>query len=324
MGHARARKIPAQLVEDEDYQLRHERVAGIDVAKAKADVCTRLPPAREGGRRASRVEEVPATAREILALAGRLLADGVELVVMESTSDYWRIWYYLLEARRAERAAGELAACPAAGRAAEDRPAGRAVDRPAGRDGPAAPVVRAAAGDPGAAGPDPHQAAAGPRPDPGVAAAGEAAGRRPGQAVVGGALAGQDQDGPRHPGGPRRRRARPRDPGRPGRTAHVKGGRAAVRQALEGMQARRPPPHADPGPPGPHHPAGPAGRRGRGRDRGRPGRDPGRLGRRRRRRPVPGPRPGRRRPARRRSGSRRSPASARRWPARSSPRRAWT
>ena len=43
MGHARARKIPAQLVEDEDYQLRHERVAGIDIAKAKADVCTRLP-----------------------------------------------------------------------------------------------------------------------------------------------------------------------------------------------------------------------------------------------------------------------------------------
>src|SRR5580704_6045658 len=97
MGHARARKIPAQLVEDEDYQLRHERVAGIDIAKAKADVCTRLPAARDGGRRASRLEEVPATAREILALAGRLLGDGVELVVMEATSDYWRIWYYLLE-----------------------------------------------------------------------------------------------------------------------------------------------------------------------------------------------------------------------------------
>ena len=97
MGHARARKISAQLVEDEDYQLRYERVAGIDVAKAKADVCTRLPPARAAGRRGSRVEEVPATAREVLALAGRLLADRVELVVMEATSDYWRIWYYLLE-----------------------------------------------------------------------------------------------------------------------------------------------------------------------------------------------------------------------------------
>jgi transposase len=98
VGQARARKIPAQLIEDEDYQLRHERVAGIDIAKAKADVCTRLPPARDGGRRASRVEEVPATAGAILALAARLLADGVQLAVMEATSDYWRIWYYLLEA----------------------------------------------------------------------------------------------------------------------------------------------------------------------------------------------------------------------------------
>ena len=92
MGRARARKIPAQLVEDEEYQLRYERVAGIDIGKAKADVCTRLPAVRAGGRRASRVEEVPARAAEICALAGRLAADGVELVVMEATSDYWRIW----------------------------------------------------------------------------------------------------------------------------------------------------------------------------------------------------------------------------------------
>ena len=97
MGHARARKVSAQLVEDEGYRLRYERVAGIDVAKAKAGVRSRLPPAREGGRRVWRAEEVPATVREVLALAGRLLADGVELVVMEATPDYWRIWYYLLE-----------------------------------------------------------------------------------------------------------------------------------------------------------------------------------------------------------------------------------
>ena len=90
MGRARARKIPVQLVEDEEYQLRHERVAGIDIGKDKADVCTRLPPAREGGRRVSRVETVAATAQEVLALAGRLIADGVDVVVMESTSDYVR------------------------------------------------------------------------------------------------------------------------------------------------------------------------------------------------------------------------------------------
>jgi transposase len=98
MGRAGKGKIPAQLVEDEAYQLRHEVVAGVDVAKAKGDVCTRLPPGEGGVRRRSRVEEVPATVPGILALAGRLLADGVELVSMESTSDYWRVWYYTLEA----------------------------------------------------------------------------------------------------------------------------------------------------------------------------------------------------------------------------------
>jgi transposase len=94
----RKKKISAQLVEDEEYQLRHERVAGIDVAKGSAAVCTRLPPAREGGRRMSRTEEVTATVTAVMALAVRLLADGVELVSMESTSDYWRIWFYVLEA----------------------------------------------------------------------------------------------------------------------------------------------------------------------------------------------------------------------------------
>ena len=83
-GQARVRKkSAARLVED--CQLRHERVAGIDVAKAKGDVCTRLPPGEGGARRQSRLEEVPATVPEITALAGRLLADGVELVTMEST-----------------------------------------------------------------------------------------------------------------------------------------------------------------------------------------------------------------------------------------------
>jgi transposase len=98
MAHRRNKKIPAQVVEDEEYQLRHEKAAGIDVAKASAVVCTRLPAAREGGRRRSRTEEVAATVTAILALAAALRADGVELVSMESTSDYWRIWYYTLEA----------------------------------------------------------------------------------------------------------------------------------------------------------------------------------------------------------------------------------
>jgi hypothetical protein len=33
----------------------------------------------------------------VLALAARLAEDGVEMVTLESTADYWRIWYYVLE-----------------------------------------------------------------------------------------------------------------------------------------------------------------------------------------------------------------------------------
>jgi transposase len=94
VGHRKGR-IPARLVEDEEYQLRHDRVAGIDVATGKADVCTRLPPAREGGRRVSRTEEVTAA---VAALAERLLAGGVGLVSIEPASDYRRIWFYVLQA----------------------------------------------------------------------------------------------------------------------------------------------------------------------------------------------------------------------------------
>ena len=217
MGNARARKIPAQLVEDEDYQLRHERVAGIDIAKAKADVCTRLPPQRDGGRRASRVEEVPARAREILDLAvrlrlrrGRAGGHGV---------DFGLLAHMVLPAggRGPERAAGQLShARQLAGRPKTDRLDAQWIARLA-EMGLLRPVVRAAAGDPGAARPDPYPAAAGPRPHPGMAAAGKAPGRSPGQAVVRGLVAGRDQDRPRHPGGPRRRRARPQGPRRPGR-----------------------------------------------------------------------------------------------------------
>ena len=234
MGNARARKIPAQLVEDEDYQLRHERVAGIDIAKAKADVCTRLPPAREGG--AAGVAGGggprdgagdPGAGRAAARRRGRAGGHGGDVGLLADL---------VLPAggRRADRAAGQPRPRPAAGRAAEDRPAGRAVDRPAGRDGPAAPVVRAAAGDPGAARPDPHPAAAGPRPHPGMAAAGEAPGGRPGQAVIGGLALARTKtardileaiaDGERDPKALAALAA-----------AQVKGGRAAVEQALDGM-----------------------------------------------------------------------------------------
>jgi transposase len=92
------KRMSARLVEDEDYQLRHEKVAGIDIAKASGMVCLRLPPAEGKDRRSSKAWETGAAVPEIEALAAELKQAGVELVSMESTSDYWRIWFVTLEA----------------------------------------------------------------------------------------------------------------------------------------------------------------------------------------------------------------------------------
>jgi transposase len=43
------------------------------------------------------VWEVPATMHAVTELAGRLAAEGVQKVTLESTSGYWRIWFYVLE-----------------------------------------------------------------------------------------------------------------------------------------------------------------------------------------------------------------------------------
>jgi transposase len=44
------------------------------------------------------VWEVPATTNAVLELGERLAAGRIEKVTLEGTSDYWRIWFYLLEA----------------------------------------------------------------------------------------------------------------------------------------------------------------------------------------------------------------------------------
>jgi transposase len=75
------------------------RVAAIDVAKASGMVCTRVPHATKPGRRATKVWQVPATTNAIVELADQLACQGIQRVVVESTSDYWRAWLYLLQAR---------------------------------------------------------------------------------------------------------------------------------------------------------------------------------------------------------------------------------
>jgi transposase len=83
-------------IPDAEHELVIERVAAIDVAKGAGKVCVRLPD--KSGRRFSRVWDVPARTGAIGELAEQLIEARIEKVTIESTSDYWRIWYYLLEA----------------------------------------------------------------------------------------------------------------------------------------------------------------------------------------------------------------------------------
>jgi transposase len=89
-------KSAPEVIPDAEYELVIERVAAVDVAKAAGKVCVRLPA--KAGRRVSRVWDVPARTGAVAELGEQLVHLGVEKVTVESTSDYWRIWYYLLEA----------------------------------------------------------------------------------------------------------------------------------------------------------------------------------------------------------------------------------
>ena len=87
-----------QQIEDEEHEQVLERVAAVDVAKSAGMVCVRLPHPSRPGRRVSKVWDVEATTNAIIELGDQLSVLGIEKVTLESTSDYWRIWFYLLEA----------------------------------------------------------------------------------------------------------------------------------------------------------------------------------------------------------------------------------
>jgi transposase len=74
-----------------------EYAAAIDVAKGSGMVCTRVPGSRPDRRR-QKVWRVEATYAQVTALMDHLRCEGIQRLVLESTSDYWRIWYYLAEA----------------------------------------------------------------------------------------------------------------------------------------------------------------------------------------------------------------------------------
>jgi len=82
-----------RVIPDEDHEVVYERVAAVDVAKASGVVCMRLPDPARPGRYANQVwDNVPAVRVRIAELGRELLRCQVQMVTLESTSDYWRIW----------------------------------------------------------------------------------------------------------------------------------------------------------------------------------------------------------------------------------------
>lgn len=73
------------------------RVVAIDIAKVSSVVCLRVPDSGKPGVKRQRVWSVGATTAAILELGDQLLDAGVERVVMESTSTYWKPYFFLLE-----------------------------------------------------------------------------------------------------------------------------------------------------------------------------------------------------------------------------------
>jgi transposase len=74
-----------------------ERCAGLDLGKKDLKACVRRPAAR-AGRRESEVRTFATTTRGLRALHEGLAAELVTVVGMESTGDYWKPVFYLLEA----------------------------------------------------------------------------------------------------------------------------------------------------------------------------------------------------------------------------------
>jgi transposase len=84
--------------EVDDVELVVERIAALDLGKASLEACVRVPQERRPGRRMQELRSYGTTTAQLLAMVAWLRQWGVQRVVMESTSTYWKGVYYLLEA----------------------------------------------------------------------------------------------------------------------------------------------------------------------------------------------------------------------------------
>ncbi|MDF3313330.1 transposase, partial [Rhodococcus sp. T2V] len=86
------------LTEPHDEEQIIARVAALDIGKAELVCCVRVPGNRTSTRRLQEVTTHATMSRALTELANHLIDLGIERVVMEATSDYWKPVFYLLEA----------------------------------------------------------------------------------------------------------------------------------------------------------------------------------------------------------------------------------
>src|SRR4051812_1984386 len=90
------------LAESQDEEEIIARVAALDIGKAELVCCVRLPAEGNRKKRLQEVSTHSTMTRSLGDLANRLVELGIERVVMEATSDYWKPVFYLLEAHGLE------------------------------------------------------------------------------------------------------------------------------------------------------------------------------------------------------------------------------
>jgi len=86
------------LTESRDEEQIIARVAALDIGKAELVCCVRVPGKGASTPRLQEVTTHSTMTRALTELANHLVDLGIERVVMEATSDYWKPVFYLLEA----------------------------------------------------------------------------------------------------------------------------------------------------------------------------------------------------------------------------------
>ena len=90
------------LAEAQDEEQIIARVAALDIGKAELVCCVRVPAEGNRKKRLQEVSTHSTMTRSLAELANHLVDLGIERVVMEATSDYWKPVFYLLEAHGLE------------------------------------------------------------------------------------------------------------------------------------------------------------------------------------------------------------------------------